>query len=146
MTVKTGYSLAELVLSPEPIEDASGTRPDALLVLSPEGRKRATGYLAAMGESGNVFKLPEIEVPEGTSAEVLDPALSSERIGKDALAIALATATVARLGLLPRRGPRRRRGGGGRIDARRGSRGHRAGRIALPIERNLTRRTGAVIG
>ncbi len=102
VTVRTGFSLAELILSPEPIEDASGTRPDALLLLSPEGRKRATGYLAAMGDRGSIFRLPEIELPEGTSAEVLDPALSSERIGKDALAIALATATVARLDILPR--------------------------------------------
>ena len=40
MTVKTGYSLAEVVLSPEPTEDASVSAADALVVLAPEGRKR----------------------------------------------------------------------------------------------------------
>jgi len=101
VTVRTGFSLAEILLSPEPIDDASGTRPDALVLLSPEGRKRAGRYLAAMGSEGRVFRLPEIELPAGAAAETIDPASSSERIAKDALAIAVACATVARLGLLP---------------------------------------------
>jgi len=101
VTVRTGFSLAEILLSPDPIDDASGTRPDALVLLSPEGRKRAGRYLAAPRSGGRVFRIPEIEVPEGVDVETLDPAEAPERIGKDALAVAIATAAVVRLGVLP---------------------------------------------
>jgi len=55
-----------------------------------------------MGAAARVFVLPEL-APVATAAavEMVDPAGGSRRIGRDALSLAVATAAVARLGLLP---------------------------------------------
>ena len=48
ITVRSGHSVSELVLSPAEIHYAGGRRPDALLLLSEDGRRKVGGYLAAM--------------------------------------------------------------------------------------------------
>ena len=102
VTVKTGYSVAELVVSPEPIDDANVVAADAVVLLAPEGKRQAAPHLTAMGAAARVFVLPEL-APVATAAavEMVDPAGGSRRIGRDALSLAVATAAVARLGLLP---------------------------------------------
>jgi 2-oxoglutarate ferredoxin oxidoreductase subunit beta len=57
VTVKTGFSLAELVLSPESIEFAGVTQPDAVLILSEEGRLRAKSYLESPQNGAKIFGL-----------------------------------------------------------------------------------------
>ena len=103
VTVKTGYSLAELILSPEPIDDATVSRPDALVVASADGRKQAPAYLRALTAESRLFAAPEIgELSALCAVEIFDPATCSRRIPKDAIALTLTVAAVARLGLLAR--------------------------------------------
>ncbi len=102
VTVKTGYSLAELVLAPEPIDDASVLRADALVILSAEGRKQAARYLGGMAAGDRIFVVPDLEPMESAAViERIDPGASATRIPRDAVSLAVATAAVARLGILP---------------------------------------------
>lgn len=102
VTVKTGYSLAEVMLSPEPIDDASVSTADALLILSPEGRKQAAAYLPRLAPGARVFAVPGIEAfAEAGAIELVDPAAAPGRFAKDLAAVAVAAAVALRLELLP---------------------------------------------
>lgn len=102
VTVKTGYSLAELVLSPEPIDDVSGDAADALLVLAPEGRKLAEGAAAALAAEGRVFRLAGVApLARGPQAVEIDPARSPKRLARDLVATAATAAVVIALRLVP---------------------------------------------
>jgi pyruvate/2-oxoacid:ferredoxin oxidoreductase beta subunit/Pyruvate/2-oxoacid:ferredoxin oxidoreductase gamma subunit len=102
VTVKTGYSLAELVLSPEPIDEAGIGRASGLVVLSSDGRKQALAYLKTMDAAGRVFATPEAgELPAPCPVELVDPAAMPKRITKDLVAVAVTAVAVARLGLVP---------------------------------------------
>jgi pyruvate/2-oxoacid:ferredoxin oxidoreductase beta subunit/Pyruvate/2-oxoacid:ferredoxin oxidoreductase gamma subunit len=101
VTVKTGYSLAEIVLSPEPIDDAGIERPDALVVLSADGRKQALGYLKAMTAAERVFATPEVEeLPAPGTVERIDLQAGGKRVAKELQALAATMAAVVRLGLV----------------------------------------------
>ncbi len=102
VTVKTGYSLAELMLAPAPIDDASISIADALLVLAPEGRKQALAYLTGAAPGPRVFVLPGIEPPGDPSrSTVIDPASAPGRIGKEWVSTAVSAAVALHLGLIP---------------------------------------------
>lgn len=82
ITVQTGHSLSELVLSPEPIGFTGLERPDALVLLSQDGLAKSGRFLAAMGEEDRVFALPEFaNVETRASVRILDPATAPIRIG-----------------------------------------------------------------
>jgi pyruvate/2-oxoacid:ferredoxin oxidoreductase beta subunit len=102
VTVKTGYSVAELVLAPEPIDDLGGVAVDALVVLAPEGRRQAAAHLPELGAGARLFALSGIpDLPGGERYELLDPAAAPARVGRDGLGTAAAAAVALRLGLLP---------------------------------------------
>jgi len=87
VTIKTGYSLADLLLSPELIECSDGGVPDLALVVGPEGLARSRGRLQEMGPDSLVLaeeSLPEFE----TGARV------------ERLPLSKAAAKVDRLGLV----------------------------------------------
>lgn len=107
VTVQTGYSLAEVVLAAEPIEDLAIERPDALLLLTAEGLKQAARYLARMTAADTVFALPGLP-SFATAATVipLDPATAVDpttgrRLPRDSAATVAAVALARRLDLLP---------------------------------------------
>lgn len=102
VTVKTGHSLSELVLAPEPIEHAGVERPDALLVLSEEGHRKAAGLARHLGPEADLFSLPGLP-PFETAARrhLLDPARATTRLGKADLSLASVSALAATLGLVP---------------------------------------------
>jgi len=91
ITVKTGHSVSELILSPEPIGDTGVEWTDALLVLSEDGRKKAGPYLAALAPGARVFRLDAAGALSGKTET-----LESVRNPLAALA-----AVLARLGLFP---------------------------------------------
>ncbi len=100
VTVKTGHSVSELVLSPEPIDYTGVGEPDALLVLSEDGLRTAAHYLDRMSEAGVVFALPPFAAVETRAAvRVLDPGES--RVGRTSLAVLALAAAVSRLSLIP---------------------------------------------
>lgn len=101
VTVKTGYSLAELVFSPEPIEDVSVSAADAVFVLAPEGLKQAGPYLSTLAPGGRIFAAPAIgPFADDGRVERIDPAAVPGRLPKDMTSIALAAAVALRLDVL----------------------------------------------
>ncbi len=102
VTVQTGHSLAQLVLSPTEQPLVTVPAPDVLVLLTDDGLRKATSFLGAMQTDGIVVTVPEfagVETP--ARVVVVDPASASTRVGKAELALVLLTAAVARLGLLP---------------------------------------------
>ncbi len=100
VTVRSGYSISELVLDPEPIDYAGVERPDVLGLLSADGARRARPLLGRMTETGRVFSLPGLAAAETRAAiETLDPrAAGAPRTGT---ALAFVAALFARLGWFP---------------------------------------------
>ncbi len=103
VTVKTGYSVSELVLSPEPIDYAGIARPDALLVLSADGLRVARRYLGAMTERDRVFALPELaDLETAAPVTVIDPTAAPGRLTRPGRTLAAVVAVVRALDLVPR--------------------------------------------
>lgn len=97
VTVKTGHSMSQLVLGPLPVGYAGVERPDAVLVLSPEGRRAVLPLLARMDGEGVVYHLPDVgELPTAARLRPLDV-----EAGKAKLTLAALAAVVADLDLLP---------------------------------------------
>ena len=102
VTVKTGHSLAELILGPEPIDYAGVERPDALAILTPEGRRKAAPLLARMSADGRVFVVPDhADVETAARVTVLDPASIPAAIARKQLALAVVGEMARRLSLVP---------------------------------------------
>jgi len=102
ITVKSGHSVSELILSPEPIDDTGVEHTDALLVLTEDGRKKAGPYMASLAPGGRVFRLEGAgEIPGEIPGETLDFTRSGARFAKTDVALAALAAVVERLGLIP---------------------------------------------
>ncbi|MBI4499744.1 MAG: 2-oxoacid:acceptor oxidoreductase family protein [Gemmatimonadetes bacterium] len=102
VTVRTGHSTSELVLSPVPIDYAGVTRPEVLVVLSTDGAKQSRKFLKQMRAEDQVVTLPEfadLETPAPVS--VLDFAATGGRLRASQYALAVASAAAARLSLFP---------------------------------------------
>ncbi len=100
VTVKTGHSVSELILGPEPIHYTGVAEPDALLVLSEDGLRKAGPYLERMTEAGVVFAFPAYgDVRTRAEVRVLDP--TEARVGRTFLALLALAAAVKGLGLFP---------------------------------------------
>ena len=102
ITVKTGHSIAELVLSPRAIDYTGITRPDAMILLSQDGVAKVGRQLAAMQPEDRVFAVPEI-APLKTNARVtiIDPAQSRVRLSVGRVALYAITRAMKELGIFP---------------------------------------------
>jgi pyruvate/2-oxoacid:ferredoxin oxidoreductase beta subunit/Pyruvate/2-oxoacid:ferredoxin oxidoreductase gamma subunit len=101
ITVRSGHSISDLLLSPDPVGGVE--RPaDAAVVVAPEGAAKAARALEAMGRDGLILAPPGLDLPP-TPAVVrrLDPKGGSVRIATADLALAFAAALVATLDLFP---------------------------------------------
>jgi pyruvate/2-oxoacid:ferredoxin oxidoreductase beta subunit/Pyruvate/2-oxoacid:ferredoxin oxidoreductase gamma subunit len=102
ITVMTGHSLSELVLSPDEIDYTGITRPDAMLVLSEDGLAHVGRYLSAMQPVDRLFTLPAFaDTPTRAAVTVLDPARASLRLRGGRLALFCAASAVRALGIVP---------------------------------------------
>jgi pyruvate/2-oxoacid:ferredoxin oxidoreductase beta subunit/Pyruvate/2-oxoacid:ferredoxin oxidoreductase gamma subunit len=100
ITVKTGHSVSELILSPEPIDYTGVELTDALLVLTEDGRKKAGPYAASLAPGGRIFRVEGVGELPGR-IETLDFMRSGVRFAKTDVALAALAAVVERLGLFP---------------------------------------------
>jgi len=101
VTVKTGHSIASLVLDPDPIDDAS-TSPSVVVVLAPEGVARATREAALLGSDGLVVSLPGLpEIPNAGRTVVLDLEEAGMRLAKGDMALAAMAAIAVLKDLFP---------------------------------------------
>ncbi len=102
VTVKTGHSLAKLMLSPAPIDYTGGEDPDVLVVLTEDGFRKVRARLAGLPAGTTVYALPEFaELETPAHVEVLDPSHVTERIAKGDLALMALGAVVALTGVVP---------------------------------------------
>ena len=100
ITVMTGHSLAEVIVSPRAIEYTAIEVPDYVLVLSEDGLKKTRQRIAALPESSTLFIEETLEVP-ATGARVLRlPFISTARqVNKLSLAVVGMAALLAEAGM-----------------------------------------------
>ncbi len=75
ITVMTGHSVSEVILSPAPIEYTAIDTPDCMIVISPDGLKRTGAGIAALPGSSTLFIDDTLEAPE-TAARTIPLPLS----------------------------------------------------------------------
>ena len=87
ITVMTGHSIAEVIISPKPIEFTGLSKPAYALVLSPEGVARSKALLQAMDENGIIIADGGIQLPP-VKAKVISLSLSEHAKSIDRLTVA----------------------------------------------------------
>lgn len=102
VTVKTGHSISEVLLSPTPVAPMGGVIPDVAVIASEDGLRKARGAVGRMHPGGLVVTTPEFAAID-TAAEkaIVDPAAAPGRIPKAALALVLLTVAAHRRHLVP---------------------------------------------
>jgi Pyruvate/2-oxoacid:ferredoxin oxidoreductase gamma subunit len=102
VTVQTGHSISELILSPREILFTGVSRPDALVLISEEGRRMAGRYLAALTADSWLVTTPEFAGLETPARKVVfDFAAAGVRTGRRDLGLLMAGAALRVLGLFP---------------------------------------------
>jgi pyruvate/2-oxoacid:ferredoxin oxidoreductase beta subunit/Pyruvate/2-oxoacid:ferredoxin oxidoreductase gamma subunit len=103
ITVQTGHSIAEVILSPQRIDYTGIDQPDYVVLISADGVRRMGPRLAELPPECVVFADAALELPE-TPAQVrrLDLAAVAKQAGKPAVATAALGALVAATGIYPR--------------------------------------------
>jgi len=101
ITVKTGHSIASLVMDPEPIEDVTPA-PDAVVLVAAEGHAGASAAASRLGPAGVFVTVPDLpEVAHAGVTVTLDPQDAGMRLAKADLALAAMAAVTHLLGLFP---------------------------------------------
>lgn len=100
VTVQSGHSISELILSPREIFFTGVTRPDALILVSEEGRKMAGRYIKSLSPESWLFTTPEFASLETQARKVV---FASDRAGvktgKKDLGLLISAAALQTLGL-----------------------------------------------
>ncbi|MDD1637726.1 MAG: thiamine pyrophosphate-dependent enzyme [Methylococcaceae bacterium] len=95
ITVMTGHSIAEIILSPEQIDYTGIDSPDYLVIISEEGLGRVKNKIAVLPPTCNILVDEDIQLPETKAQIIRLPYLKiSKNIGR------LTTATVALASML----------------------------------------------
>lgn len=102
ITVKSGHSVAELVLSPREIEYTGIDRPDAMVLLSRDGADKVKRQLAAMEAGDRVFAVPEVaDVQTRARVHIIDPAGAPLKLGAGRVSLYCVASALKQLGILP---------------------------------------------
>ena len=94
ITVQTGHSVAEIIVSPEQIDYTGIKNPDYVVVVSDDGLRRIQSRIEALSESGVVYADDSLPLPE-TKARVVRLPLT--RIGREIGKLSVATVALAAL-------------------------------------------------
>jgi 2-oxoglutarate/2-oxoacid ferredoxin oxidoreductase subunit beta len=99
VTVNTGHSVSEIVLSPKEIRFAGVARPDVLLVVSENGYKKVKHHLPGLTSDDWVFVMPEFaDIAAGPAHKVV---LDLGRVNRKNAALAAIAAALKVTGHLP---------------------------------------------
>jgi len=102
ITVKTGHSIAELVLSPREIDYTAITRPDAMILLSRDGVNKVGHQLAAMQPGDRVFAVPDVaDVQTKGSVTVIDPKQAPIKLAAGRVSLYCVARALKELGVIP---------------------------------------------
>ncbi|MGC8875266.1 MAG: thiamine pyrophosphate-dependent enzyme, partial [Chloroflexia bacterium] len=98
VTVQTGHSVSEVILSPEEIRYTGIPSPDVMLVLAPEGLKVSRRTVQRLGPGSRLYVRSDL-LPVETGAQVIP--LDLAQAGKKDQAMMALAALVKDTGLLP---------------------------------------------
>ena len=102
VTVQTGHSISELIFSPREILFTGVTRPDALVLVTEDGRRMAGRYLGALTAESWLFVTPEFAGLETPARKVVfDFDAAGIKGSKKNLGLLMAAAALRRLGVFP---------------------------------------------
>ncbi len=102
ITVMTGHSLAELVLSPEPIDYTGIHVPDHLVLISEDGLARTRARLLALPESTVVYAEKTLELPETRARVRRYPfAATARKVNRLSIGIVALALLLEESGLFP---------------------------------------------
>ena len=100
ITVRTGHSTADVILSLEPVLYMGIDQPDVMLVLFPEGLATRREQIAALDESATLFLAPDLP-PVETRARVAALDFSATGQPKTAWALMALAAALRHTGIFP---------------------------------------------
>ncbi len=102
VTVMSGHSVSEVILSPEEIMYTGIEKPDALIVVAEEGLKKVGHFLDRMGEEDVVFVTPAFaDVATRGRKVVIDPRAAGIRVTRTNEALLVVLAALRQLNLYP---------------------------------------------
>ncbi len=101
VTVQTGHSISEVILSPDEVLFTGVERPDALIVATGEGRRAAARYLSALTDASVFFVTPEHRDLETPARKVVLDVGASGRGGKKQHALVMLLAAIRLLNIMP---------------------------------------------
>lgn len=102
VTVKTGHSLAKLLLSDRPIDYAGSDRPDVLVILTADGLGKVRSRAAGLSSDSIILTVPEFaDIESGAEVRVVDPASLPDRVPKADLGLLALAAAVRHSGVFP---------------------------------------------
>jgi len=102
ITVMTGHSLAEIIVSPERIDYTAIDSPDYFIVISEDGLKRARPRIEKLPETCTLYAEESLELPE-TKAKIVRLPLNetAKKVGRLSIAVVALAAVLAETGLFP---------------------------------------------
>jgi 2-oxoglutarate/2-oxoacid ferredoxin oxidoreductase subunit beta len=98
VTVSTGHSVSDVVLSPQEVRYAGVHRPDVLIVLSESGRNKITHYLSCLTPDDWLFVAPEFAGLETSAHKVV---VAAARAGRRNSALAVMATAMQVTGYVP---------------------------------------------
>ena len=102
VTIMSGHSVSEVILSPEEIMYTGIQTPDALIIVAEEGLKKVGRFLARMSEDDVVFVTPAFaEVETRARKVVLDPRSWGVRVTRTNETLLVTLAAMRYLNLYP---------------------------------------------
>lgn len=102
VTVKTGHSVSQVVLSREEMPPVAVTNPDVVALVSGDGLRKVGGMLEAMDSDQIVVTVPEFsDVKTGAELVVIDAAAWDGRVPQRHLALMLLAAAAVRTAVFP---------------------------------------------
>jgi Pyruvate/2-oxoacid:ferredoxin oxidoreductase gamma subunit len=102
ITVQTGHSVAEIIVSPEHIEYTGIEAPDYFILISEDGLKRRRAMIKELPETSTLYADESIELP-ATKARIVRLPLAevAGKVGKLSVSIAAFAAMLEDTGIFP---------------------------------------------
>ena len=102
ITIMTGHSMSEIILSPTKIEYAAIDSPDYFLVISGDGLKKTRAWISTLDDSCVLMIDTDLEPPE-TNARVIKLPLNeaAKDVGRLTIGIIALSALLQKNGLFP---------------------------------------------
>ncbi len=102
ITVMTGHSLAEIILSPEQIEYTAIDSPDYFVAISDDGIKRAKKRIQNLPETCKLYCEESLELPPTKAQVIMLPlAATAKKVSKLSIAVIAMAAVLADSGMYP---------------------------------------------